>query len=598
MYVQTINEQEPLISYEMMKNYLTNAIREKLGIALLSLLATHSLFAQTVYYRFTGTVEGTDPVIGFSSPESVSIGLNAEIGDQVTGSFGVASMGRDIVLDSNPDFRIFFKNVFNFEIALSAQDLLPNRGVAGDSLLLNDRSERVGWVELDPLTSGVADVLTITTPQGGFVGLPWQNLGIALNFTDSTRTVHQGSPDLSEFPQEIDFDRFDVAKGFIRTWLTDSESSDHGIMFNIDSLEEFDPNEKPPIDPPAEQSVPILSKGYHILWKADSADRILESAEFVGGPWVHHKALPLSVKGQNVIGVNTKIDQKLFRLALPPDSRSASDLFYKFTGTVEGLDSVLDFDSPTSPIPGFDAEIGDQVTGTFRVSGFGIKKIPELGSRSISVDAIEDLHVKLNQTELSPTPASRGHFHVGNNIFASGEEEYWDETLLSSDEGDLVTIVTYRLAMGGVASRISFTLNFTDSSATAVGPAGGPWEPIDFTLFDIKKGFIANKGRASERTTQGILFNIDSFEEVDPTPRPVVPIELSMGFHVAWIADAEAYVLEVSETENGPWVPSQFSQENVNGQNIVLMDLNDRARWFRLVKSTIETNDNEGNKIL
>lgn len=559
-------------------------MRYKAGIALVVLLAAHSLHAQNVYYRFTGTVEGTDPVIGFSSPESVSIGLDAEIGDQVSGTFGVGPMGRGISLNPSSSLRIFIENVFDFRVTMGDQELLPESAPAGDSLLLNDNAERVGWLELDPLSSGVADVLTITTPQGGIGVEPWPSLGITLNFTDSSRTVHQDFTGLSAFPQQIDFERFDVTKGFIRSWLTDSQSSDQGIMFNIDSLEEFDPSVEPSVDPPVEPTVPMLSTGYHIAWRADSTGLILESADSAEGPWTKRRAVPLAVGGQNIIGIDAINQLELFRLA--PDPRRASHLYYEFTGTVEGTDSVIGFNSPSSPAPGLEAEIGDQLSGTFRVSYDGNFKNPESGDRTVFVDSILDLHVKLNQTELTPSDVSRGHFGVSNDIIATGQDDHWNETLLGSDVGDLFSIDTSRLATGGggAPSRLSFILNFTDSSATAVDPAGGPRMPIDFARFDVTKGFIVYEESPSGRTTQGIQFNIDSLEKFDPNARLDGPVEVSMGFHATWLADAETYILEVADNEDGPWVPSERSLENVNGLNMVLMDSNDRSKHFRLVK--------------
>ena len=63
-----------------------------------TLLSTQLLFAQVIppaflelaeHYRFTGTVEGNSEDLGFSSPELDYPGLEAAIGDQVTGSFTV-----------------------------------------------------------------------------------------------------------------------------------------------------------------------------------------------------------------------------------------------------------------------------------------------------------------------------------------------------------------------------------------------------------------------------------------------------------------------------------------------------------------------------
>ena len=62
-------------------------------------------------------------------------------------------------------------------------------------------------------------------------------------------------------------------------------------------------------------------------------------------------------------------------------------------------------------------------------------------------------------------------------------------------------------------------------------------------------------------------------------------IELTTGFHVSWPSNAESYVLEEAESANGPWVRSQGTPIVVEGQNIVVMDMQSRSKFYRLVKS-------------
>ena len=79
------------------------------------------------------------------------------------------------------------------------------------------------------------------------------------------------------------------------------------------------------------------------------------------------------------------------------------------------------------------------------------------------------------------------------------------------------------------------------------------------------------------------MFNIDSIEEFDPnTPASV---ELSTGFYVAWPADSEGYILEEAESPEGPWITSEGSPATVDAQNIVVMDMESRLGFYRLVKA-------------
>ena len=78
------------------------------------------------------------------------------------------------------------------------------------------------------------------------------------------------------------------------------------------------------------------------------------------------------------------------------------------------------------------------------------------------------------------------------------------------------------------------------------------------------------------------MLNIDSLEQFDPNAAP--PVKLSTGHHVSWPADAEGYLLEESESTEGPWSPSKSAPILINDQNIVVMDKQGPKMFYRLVK--------------
>ncbi len=165
--------------------------------------------------------------------------------------------------------------------------------------------------------------------------------------------------------------------------------------------------------------------------------------------------------------------------------------------------------------------------------------------------------------------------HMGNfyRIEADDPIDNNNEILM---DGALLPEPLAGLADGG--GRFKVHLIFTDSTGSAFADTSFP-KSINFSAFDIAKGFLhagPNNG--------GILFNIDSFEEIDSNA-PTTPVKLTTGFHVSWPADAGGYLLEEAESPDGPWVPSQGTPLVVDGQNIVVMDFQSRSRFYRLTKT-------------
>lgn len=85
------------------------------------------------------------------------------------------------------------------------------------------------------------------------------------------------------------------------------------------------------------------------------------------------------------------------------------------------------------------------------------------------------------------------------------------------------------------------------------------------------------------------LLSADDLEEVANAMLAPAPeeraIELTTGFYVAWPANAEGYVLEKAESVGGPWVRHEGALSVVEGQNVVVMNLESRMKFYRMTKA-------------
>lgn len=285
-----------------MKTYL---VKYQIIAAVLVVSVPAPAIAQEAYYRFTGTVEGAQDSgqFGFSSPESPVPGLEVCVGDQINGTFK---------LDESPaetmgGISVSFESVVDFRVVLNGSELLPQEVPAGDRLWLNDEKGTVPQLlESTPLAN-IGDAQTITTPLGGVAlsveGKESVQIALVLNFTETTGSLF----DNESLPESIALDDYDVAKGFIRTFDIERprNTATHGIMFNIDSIEEYDPSAPEPVE---------LATGYHVSWPADAEGFVLEEAESLEGPWKTSEVMPIVVNGLNVVLMDMRSRLRVYRL--------------------------------------------------------------------------------------------------------------------------------------------------------------------------------------------------------------------------------------------------------------------------------------------
>lgn len=299
----------------------------------------------------------------------------------------------------------------------------------------------------------------------------------------------------------------------------------------------------------------------------------------------------------------------LIGLGATPGHSYGEEVLYRFTGTVEASDPRFGFSSPVPISDEIQAQVGDQITGTF---GF-TNPYPHSGSpRSQSSWEKKLYKNSLSRQELTMSVLVNGHeltstwslgvyvtsdfdsgefFDLLGIIPPEGSPEIgwsWDLPLAnfgdafcmgmgifeSSERNDAILMDDALLPRSLRSQPFQVWLNFTDSTGRVFEDASFP-SSIDLHSFDIVKGLITI-GRPGD----GILFNIDSIELFDPN----APV-LTTGYHVAWPIDAEGYTLEESASPEGPWIPSSVAPTVVENQNIVIMDVQSRLKFYRLTKA-------------
>ena len=273
-------------------------IRTSTSLVIAASMALCSLQAQTVHYRFTGTVDGNGLEGKFTPPESPIPGLEVNDGDLVTGSFNLVEELEETFGRTD----VSYGSVTDFRVSLNGHDLIPRNAPPGDRLWIdNGKGPRPWNLETTPLAKE-GDVQAVTTSIGG-VAIPLGSgetaqIAIVLNFTDSTANLI----DAEGRPKRITLEDYDVAKGFIRTIVFPRGTPGvEGIMFNIDSLEQ------------AEQPVE-LSTGFHVAWRADADGLNLEEAESAEGPWLASSGVRATADGMNIVVMDLQSRSKLFRL--------------------------------------------------------------------------------------------------------------------------------------------------------------------------------------------------------------------------------------------------------------------------------------------
>jgi hypothetical protein len=300
----------------------------------------------------------------------------------------------------------------------------------------------------------------------------------------------------------------------------------------------------------------------------------------------------------------------LVGLGATPGHSYGEEVLYRFTGTVEASDPRFGFSSPVPISDEIQAQVGDQIAGTF---GF-TNPYPHLGNTLLqSPWEAKGYYNSLSRQELSMSVVINGYeltstwnlgVYIANDFSSSkffdligrtpteGSPEIgWSWDLPLADSGDAFSMVMGRRESSSRNDGIliddallpqplrnqplEVTLNFTDSTGRVFDEDASFPPAIDFHAFDIVKGLISI-GRPGD----GILFNIDSIELFDPN----APV-LTTGYHVAWPIDAEGYTLEESVSPEGPWMPSSVTPTVVENQNIVIMDVQSRLKFYRLTKA-------------
>ena len=174
-------------------------------------------------------------------------------------------------------------------------------------------------------------------------------------------------------------------------------------------------------------------------------------------------------------------------------------------------------------------------------------------------------------------------------MFLNRRSTDYSRNVPSSFPADLLTI---DMPLVGVTEggqiKMGLELNLTDSTGRRFEDRLGPGtvfpDPIDLNHFDSAKGFLIERTSSDPQSNRGILFSIDSLEQVDPDSVAPEPITLQRGIHLSWPVDARGFVLEEAESVKGPWVQSSAFQAVVGDQVIVELAAQSESKLFRLVR--------------
>lgn len=287
------------------------------------------------------------------------------------------------------------------------------------------------------------------------------------------------------------------------------------------------------------------------------------------------------------------------------------DIHYRFTGTVERPNEGVPFASPLFISDELQAEVGDPITGTIQIpvpnpregaigdiwtieDGVRIN-IGTTGTYASRAGEMNRMHLEINinghtVSSIGTVTAVVGNdltrpsdFHLPNISPASDEADMF---VLAVEPGDGLLLDGRRLN-GTLKNNLGMSVNLIDPSGRVYRNASLP-ALIALQDFATAKGVIVDytqspPGDSTLTQEGGIMFNIDSLERIDSNAP--TSVELATGYHVSWPSDAEGYVLEEAESPEGPWVASQVTPIVVDGQNIVMMELQSRSKFYRLVNS-------------
>ena len=115
----------------------------------------------------------------------------------------------------------------------------------------------------------------------------------------------------------------------------------------------------------------------------------------------------------------------------------------------------------------------------------------------------------------------------------------------------------------------------------------------DATITFIRNTWLMTGSQATENPGALIVFQGGRWQRPFPGNHLRVRIEgmplteaprISTGYHVSWPGNEGEYILEVADFSDGPWTPFEGIPAEVDGKNIVVMDLQERSKFYRLTK--------------
>lgn len=270
---------------------------------------------------------------------------------------------------------------------------------------------------------------------------------------------------------------------------------------------------------------------------------------------------------------------------------------YRFSGTVQGRENGVRFRSESDPLPGImTVRVGDHVEGSFLLDT-SVEVFPsgpppdpefELAESLYFKHAISEFQISINGKNLMPGDLSQKKVYFLNDRFYRKSETLHvskDMEPQKSLQGDVVVIVA-----GGYLSAdeyISVTLNLTDPSMKAIESfsetdiqEGNLPVELSLSAFEVAKGFVELVFYPDPSEYKGIIFNIDTFEKVDPNEEP----KLRMGYYIAWPDDGKNYSLQATHAPNGEWTNVDVKLQRMEGQWVYFTELSAQSKLFRLVK--------------
>ena len=602
--------------------------------ASLLLLATHAVHAQieNVEYRFTGTIEASNPTLPFTSPVTLIDELQVEVGDPVTGRlrFPVPNRLRNSFIGKSTRYGVnkMEKNHIMLEVDVNGHTLSPwNRVYAYRFNNSNFEYSRGGrHVEYSvPLTEEIADVLLFVihpttgahSPTGTLLdGLesPFRDtqIEVSLNFTDLSRQViHRG------FPESLDLEDFDLAKGFIKRpgISQDGRSYRDGLMFNIDSLERVDSTEslkRMISEGPASQEtlageelvLHVETQGDEALefqWSMNGRTLLGENEQTLIIPNAQathsgtyrvevtdpqglsetalarvqinsptHRLLPLELERWNrdVIYEETgdSSDNRGFDYALWAFFESG------YKGHADGFPRSRHFTSATSP----DVQ--------YRLQPFNEKNSLWMTSHGTSSGVVAPSKVlrlvePSNFSKLAIASASAHGGGKGRVVlhFTDGTESRGFNMAASDAQAPLERPDPIAIEGLGRTGRNGVEDEIYDSAYTL---GFGLYE----TLIDLSAEGLDTKTLASLEFSKAANALSTGIFAVSGQAATHTPVELSIGSNVSWPADGNDYTLEVSDSVSGPWTPYQEVPKLADERFSVPLDLKAQSSFYRLVK--------------